>query len=118
MKVHQHFRLNMAFPTHGPMVIANLTQPVEFIPKSSRVYLLDQNILDTPDTRILARTNLGVLTEVRVPWSILENVRVEIVPQFIGAKCFQASQEDNERFAKLIRETHVREADDWSVSVD
>jgi hypothetical protein len=117
MKIHQHYRLNMAFPTHGPVVCANLTRPIGFVPKSQRVYLYDPHLIDQETVRIMGRTQLGVLEEFTVAWSDLEHVRVESVPVAIAGKVQQASKEDNERWAKVIREQRVKEINDWSVDL-
>jgi hypothetical protein len=116
MKTYQHYRLNLS--THGPCVVANLTEGREFIPRSSRVYLLDQHLLDEETTRVIGRTNLGRVKEIHVPWTKLENVRVEIVPYQFAKLCFQASQADNELFAARIIEAKVNVVGDWSVDID
>ena len=117
MKITNHFRMNMNFPTHGPVVCANLRRAVGFVPKAQRVYLYDPHLIDQDTVRILGRTQLGSLEELTVGWEDLEHIRVEPVPFVIAGKMFQASVEDNERFAAAIRSGRVREVNDWSVDL-
>jgi len=117
MKITNHFRMNMNFPTHGPVVCANLRRSVGFVPKAQRVYLFDPQLIDQETVRILGRTQLGSLEELTVGWDDLEHVRVEPVPYVIAGKMFQASVEENERFAAAIRSGRVREVNDWSVDL-
>lgn len=118
MRIDRHFRLDMRFPSHGPVVCANLIQPVEFIPRAQRVYLLDPADLSGDTTRILGRTHHGRMDEHRVPWVILENVRVESVPWIIAKLCSQSEKPTVEKWADDIRKQKVMDLQDWSVSID
>lgn len=111
-------RLKSALPSHGPCIIANLSEPRQFMPRGQRVYLVDPQIPDAPDARILGRTSLGKMLDVHVPWSIIESVRVEIVPAAIASLLFQTSKEEFQKIAAFIREHKVGVRSDWSVKID
>lgn len=104
------------FGQHSRVICVNTTKPTEFIPRGQRCYLLEPSQSVEKDTvRVMARTIMRRLIDIEIPWSIVENARLERVPPHIGQICAQHALPELQKFVDRILAEKMADRADWSV---